>query len=90
MMWVVGGWWAKVGEVLCRRHEKKKEPSRGDKAETASLHLSTKRLIIKLQNVDREQMRKVKQIDKVVAKFCLFSDELKSQLFRVISVLASI
>ena len=52
-----------MGEVLCRRHEKKKEPSRRDKAETASLHLSTKRLIIKLQNVDREQMRKVKQID---------------------------
>ena len=66
MMWVVGGWWAKVGEVLSRRHEKKKEPSRRDKAETAlasSLHLSTKRLIIKLQNVDREQMRKFKQID---------------------------
>ena len=83
-----GGWRFCVGDMRRRRNRvgetKQKQPL------ASSLQISTKRLIIKLQNVDREQMRKVKQIDKVVAKFCLFSDELKSQLFRVISVLASI
>ena len=56
-----GGWRFCVGDMRRRRNRvgetKQKQPL------ASSLHLSTKRLIIKLQNVDREQMRKVKQID---------------------------